>query len=185
MSERYKVIDSRVPTFITITVVGWIDVFIRSQYTTILDDSLNYCIANKGLKVHAYVYMTSHLHLIVSATSHEIQDIIRDFKKYTSKKIVDAIKEYPESRREWMLNTFSFEARRSGRTSRYKFWKDGFHPVILDTADKIQQRLNYIHNNPIEQGYVYRPEDWVNSSFRNYLEDATDKSVVNISMFDE
>lgn len=100
MSEKYKVIDSHQPTFITLTVIDWVDVFIRPEYTKILDESLNYCIAQKGLQVHAYVYMTSHIHAIISSNDEELQNIIRDFKKFTSKRIVEAIQEYPESRRE-------------------------------------------------------------------------------------
>ena len=38
MSENYKVIDSTVPTFITITVVDWVDLFVRPNYCTILDE---------------------------------------------------------------------------------------------------------------------------------------------------
>ena len=49
MSQRYKVIDSTVPTFVTITVIDWVDVFIRPIYFNILDQSLNYCIAHKFL----------------------------------------------------------------------------------------------------------------------------------------
>jgi len=56
MSDKYKVIDSTVPTFITITIVDWVDLFIRPIYCNILDESLNYCIKEKGLSVHAYVY---------------------------------------------------------------------------------------------------------------------------------
>ena len=83
MSEKYKVIDSTVPTFITITVVDWVDLFVRPIYCNILDESLNYCIKEKGLSVHAYVYMTSHVHLIVTAFDGELQNVIRDFKEYT------------------------------------------------------------------------------------------------------
>ena len=53
MSEKYKVIDSTVPTFITITFVASVDVLVRPNYCTILDESLNYCIKKKGLSVHA------------------------------------------------------------------------------------------------------------------------------------
>ncbi|SDH90303.1 hypothetical protein SAMN04488062_11743 [Flavobacterium omnivorum] len=38
MSENYKVIDSTVPTFITITVVDWVDLFVRHNYCTIIDE---------------------------------------------------------------------------------------------------------------------------------------------------
>ncbi|WP_240643027.1 transposase [Sinomicrobium pectinilyticum] len=109
------------------------------MYTNILDDSLNYCIGHKGLVVHAYVYMTSHLHLIVSSTGEELQNIVRDFKKFTSKQIITGIKEHPESRREWLLNKFSYAVKRTGRGKHYKVWKDGFHPVLLDTIKKIEQ----------------------------------------------
>jgi len=88
-----SVINSEVPTFVTITVTGLVDLFVRGVYSNIIDDSLNYCIKNKALKVHAYVYMTSHLHLIMSSTENELQDIIRDFKKYTSKELIKAIQD--------------------------------------------------------------------------------------------
>ena len=171
MSERYKVINSDTPTFITITVTGWVDLFVRKIYSNILDDALNYCIKNKGLKVHAFVYMTSHVHLIVSSTENELQNIVRDFKKHTSKELIKAIKGTHESRREWLLNKFSYEAKRSGRTSNYKLWQDGFHPVILDTNNKVSERLNYIHYNPIDAGFVVNERDWVNSSYLAYEEE--------------
>ncbi|MFN7100562.1 MAG: transposase [Flavobacterium sp.] len=53
---------------------------------------MNYCIKEKGLSVHAYVYMTSHIHLIVSAFEGELQNVIRDFKKYTSKRLIKSSK---------------------------------------------------------------------------------------------
>ena len=53
--------------FITITVVGWVDVFTRTKYKDIIIASLKYCVSFKGLKLYAYVIITNHLHLIVSA----------------------------------------------------------------------------------------------------------------------
>jgi REP element-mobilizing transposase RayT len=123
MSEKYKVIDSKAPTFITITVVDWVDLFTRPVYCNILDESLNYCIKEKGLSVHAYVYMTSHIHLIVTAFDGELQNIIRDFKKFTSKKLIEAIRQHPESRREWLLQKFNFEAQKTGRAKNLNYGK--------------------------------------------------------------
>jgi REP element-mobilizing transposase RayT len=176
MSERYKVIESSTPTFITLTTVGWVDLFIRKQYTDILDESIRYCIKEKGLIVHAYVYMTSHLHLIVSSRKNELEDIVRDFKKYTSKKLVDAIDSIHESRKVWLMNKFSSEANRSGRATNYKLWQDGFHPVILDTNLKRDQRVRYIHYNPLEAGFVFHERDWVNSSYLVYEEELAPKN---------
>ena len=183
MSHKYKVIDSTQPNFITITVIDWVDVFIRLNYFKILNNSLNYCIENKGLKVHAYVYMTSHIHLIVSSETGELQDIIRDFKKFTSKKLIEAIKENPESRREWLLKKFKFAAKRILRGVNYKFWKDGYHPVLLDTFKKIEQRVNYIHYNPVAARLVYHERDWINSSYVVYEEGNREVSGVRVVPF--
>ena len=161
-------IDSTVPTFITITIVDWVYLLTRPIYCNIIDELLNYCIEKKGLSVHAYVYMTSHLHLIVTAFEGDLQNVIRDFKKFTSKKLIEAIQEHPESRREWLLRKFSYEAKKLGRAKNYKLWKDSFHPVILDTMEKIEQRVNYIHYNPVEAEIVFHERDYVNSSYRNY-----------------
>src|SRR5690606_31085360 len=155
MSEKYKVIDSTVPTFITITIVDWVDLFVRPIYCNILDESLNYCIKEKALTVHAYVYMSSHIHLIVTAFDGELQNVVRDFKKYTSKKLKEAIKMHPESRSKLLLRKCSFEAPKTGRAKNYELWPDCFHPVILDNLEKIQQRVNYLHYNPVEAENVF------------------------------
>jgi len=168
MSERYKVRDSASPTFITITIVDWVDLFTRPVYCRILDNSLAYCIANKGLIVHTYVYMTNHIHLIVSSEKEELQSIVRDFKKYTSKLIIKAIIENPESRREWLLNKFSYAADRIKRGKNYKVWKDGFHPVLLETRYMLEQRIKYIHENPMELELIDHPRSWINSSYLAY-----------------
>jgi len=168
MSERYKVKDGSVPTFVTITVVDWIDLFTRPVYCKIIDDSLAYCIANKGLREHAYVYMTSHIHLIESTEKEELQHIIRDFKKHTSKTIIEAIIEIPESRREWLLNKFSYAADRIKRGKNYKVWQDGFHPVLLQTTFMLEQRIKYIHENPMELELIDHPRSWINSSYLAY-----------------
>ena len=177
MSERYKVIDSSVPTFITSTLIGWIDLFTKPQYTAILDDALNYAIEHKGLRIHAYVYMTSHIHLIATSSDVPLNDIMRDFKKFTAKRIVEAIKEGPESRREWLLDLMQAAANRIQRNQQYKVWQDGFHPVILDTQKKLEQRFQYIHNNPLQLQLVDDPGHWVHSSYRGcllYTSDAAD-----------
>ncbi|WP_282132512.1 transposase [Cellulophaga baltica] len=155
----------------TITIIDWVDLFIRPTSFKILDDSLNYCIANKGLTVHAYVYMSSHIHLIISSQENELQDNIRDLKKHSSKEFIKAIKELPESRRECLLAKFNYAAKRVKNGVSYKVWKDGYHPVILDTSKKIEQRINYIHYNPVASKLVYHERDWKKSNYAIYEED--------------
>lgn len=49
--DRYTIKNSQAIHFVTFTIVGWVDLFIRPVYKNILVDALNYCIAKKGLVV--------------------------------------------------------------------------------------------------------------------------------------
>ena len=87
---------------------------------------------------------------------YNISDIIRDFKKFTSKKIIALIKDnIQESRRDWMLNRFEYAARNDRKVKEYKFWQEGVDCQEIYLYDYLQQKLNYIHNNPIKEEFVY------------------------------
>ena len=123
MKEGYVIRDQNIPHFITITIVDWIDVFTRKELAEIIVDSLRYCQKEKGLLLYSWCLMPSHLHLIVSAADGKsISDIMRDFKKFTSKKIVQTIQTINESRKEWMLDKFEFAGRWNPKIENYKFW---------------------------------------------------------------
>ena len=101
MSSKYKVGEDAIPHFVTFSVVGWVDVFSRESYKEIFVNSLKYCQEHKGLKLHAWVIMTNHVHMILSSDTNKIEYLVRDIKKYNSKKIIAAIQENPtESRKE-------------------------------------------------------------------------------------
>jgi putative transposase len=112
MSSRNKVHDDLLPHFVPSTVVARIDALSREQYKKITCDSLRFCIERKGLLLHAWVIMPNHVHLIRSCSgAGRIPAIMRDFKKFTSRKIVTEIAENSqESRKGWMLNMFRFAA---------------------------------------------------------------------------
>lgn len=156
--------------FVTTTVVDWVDVFTRPKYKHIALDSLAYCQKEKGLKIYAWVLMPNHLHAIVSAGGeHSVAEIVRDFKKFTSHRIVAELEnDLEESRRKWMLERFRFAAMCSSKVKDYKFWQDDYHPVLLYSLDFYLQKLNYIHNNPVKHEFVVRPEDYLYSSAIDY-----------------
>lgn len=167
--DRYFIGDQHEIYFLTFTVVEWIDVFTRPEYKIIIIDSLNYCISEKGLTCFGWVLMTNHMHLIVQANAPaRLSDIIRDFKKFTSKKIVSTIQEINESRREWLLHKFSFAAHNAGRAENYKLWKDDNHAIQLTDGNIFQQKLKYIHENPVRQMIVPHAEDYLLSSAHDH-----------------
>lgn len=171
MSTNYKATASGEAYFITTTIVNWIDIFTRLNQKQLIVESLIHCQKEKGLEIYAWCLMPSHLHMMCRVQDNDIlSDVMRDFKKYTSKKIVETIKEEPESRREWLLEQFSKASANLKREQKYKVWQDGYHAEILRTNKFIYQKLNYIHNNPVVEGIVAKPEDYMHSSARNYAD---------------
>ena len=167
MSEKYKFRDADGIYFVTTTIVCWIDLFTNPQYCEIVLDALRYCQKNKGLNIHAWCIMSSHLHLIISS-ENTLSDIMRDFKKYTSKEIIYQLIDGTDSRKIWMLKLFSETAQRIKRNNEYKVWQDGNHPVQLDTNKMLEVRLEYIHHNPIKRKNVTEPEHYYYSSAIDY-----------------
>ncbi|MEL6560971.1 MAG: transposase [Bacteroidota bacterium] len=168
MSEKYKFNDPQGIYFITSTIVEWIDLFTRKELRHIILDSLKYCQQKKGLIIHAWCLMPSHLHMIISSDDIVLSDILRDFKKYTNKEIIKAINEIGESRRDWLLKSFSQSADRLKRIKKYKVWQDGNHPKQLLTNQFMQQKLDYIHQNPVSDEIVDHEAAYIYSSARDY-----------------
>lgn len=132
-------------------------------------DSLRHCQRKKGLIIHAWNIMPSHLHMIASTRGiMQLSDIYRDFKKFTAEEIVNCMKEINESRREWILKQFTDIGAPLTRITHYKVWQDGNHPVELSTNEMIGQRLHYLHYNPVEAGIVWEPQDYCYSSAIDY-----------------
>jgi len=100
MKEGYIIRDQKLPHFITSTVADWIDVFTRQTYRDIVIDCFDYCIKNKGMILYGYVIMSNHIHLVVQSEEGKLSDLIRDFKKFIAKNILDKIQNIPESRKE-------------------------------------------------------------------------------------
>lgn len=164
----YKIRDQHGMYYLTFTVIDWIDVFTRKCYKDTVLDSLEYCQKEKGLVVYGYVIMSNHVHCILSSKTGKLSDTIKEFKSYTSKKIIEAIHEEAESRREWMLPLFERKGLTNSRNKQFQFWKQSNHPIELHSNHFIDQKLDYIHNNPVVAGWVEKPEEYVYSSAKNY-----------------
>ena len=168
---RYRIQDQHGLNFVTCTIVGWIDIFSRKNYRDIVLDSLTFCRKEKGLLVFAYVIMTNHLHLILQTdtTSHySLSEIIRDFKKFTSYSILNAIQNEPESRRDWLMHMFAYYAKYNPNNAHFQLWKQDNHPIALYSEKVIRQKVDYIHTNPVRAGIVNNPDDYIYSSAVNY-----------------
>jgi len=95
MSRKYKFGDKTGAYFISFATVYWIDVFTREEYFGSIVESLDYCRKNKGMEIYGYCIMPSHVHLIFRSENGDPSGLIRDFKGFTSRKMLKAIEENP------------------------------------------------------------------------------------------
>ena len=175
MSRNYKFQNPEGVYFVSFAVVEWIDVFTRNEYKNILLDSLRYCQQEKGMEIYAWCVMS----LIFSSIKEEKPELILgSFKRFTSKAIVTAIKENSqESRKEWLLKQFEEAGEKTSNVCQYQLWRHDNKPIELRSNKVIDEKLNYIHNNPVEEGLVFRAEHYVYSSAIDY---AGEKGLLDI-----
>jgi REP element-mobilizing transposase RayT len=164
MSSGYQIDDQFGMYFLTFTIVDWVDLFSRKAYRDIVVDSLNYCIKEKGLCVYGFVIMTNHIHLIAQSKTGKLSDTIRDFKKFTAHTVLKTMATGTESRREWLLHRFEWNASQHERNSKYQVWTHDNHAISINKEKFFRQKLEYIHQNPIRAGWVEREEDYIYSS---------------------
>lgn len=169
-SKGYSIVDPHATYFLTFTIVGWVDLFTRKECRDIIIQSLKYCQENKGLNLNAYVIMPSHIHLIVSAKegSKGLSYIIRDFKSHTFRELEKFIMHNKaESRKEWLKVIFEYHAKYNSNNTNWQIWKQDNRPKILLHPRFMMQKIQYIHNNPVVDAIVEKPEDYLYSSARN------------------
>jgi REP element-mobilizing transposase RayT len=158
-------------SYLTFNVVDWIDVFIRPTYKQIVVDALNYCIETKKFTVYAWCLMTNHLHMLARAQDGSgLAMIEKEFKRYTTTKILEAIDIEPDLRRSWMLQRFEGCSLSLKKIEKFQLWQSCTNPAFIDFKQvyKLQERVLYIHENPVRDGIVSSPEHYIYSSATDY-----------------
>ncbi len=168
MSTGYQIIEQDEIHYLTFQVIKWVDIFTRKVYRDIVIDSLRFCQDHKGLEIFAFVIMSNHVHLLVRSSIGKLSDTVKECKSFTARKILDTIQDEPESRKEWMLNLFEFSAKQHKRNEQHQFWTHENHAEIIFSNKFFDQKLNYIHDNPVRAGIVENAEDYLYSSARSF-----------------
>ena len=181
MSRKYKFKNEEGAYFISFAIVNWIDVFTRDIYFSCIVESLDFCRKNKGMEIYGYCVMPSHIHLIFRSSNNNPSGLIRDVKGFTSKKMINLIRDNTqESRKEWLLWMLERAGKKNSNLTKYQFWQQNNHPIEIWTLKVFEQKLNYVHQNPVQTGFVTDPIDYKYSSARNYGND--DQTVLEIDL---
>ena len=175
-------IEQKTCYYLTFNVVEWIDIFTRPVFKQIIVESLNYFIEKKGLVVFGWCLMTNHLHLIAqSRQGFDLALLINEFKKFTTKIILEDIDAESEVRRNWIMKKFREGGRPFRLINKFRVWQTETLSVHVDpqNTDFLEEQLQYIHNKPVRDRIVSAPENYLYSSARDFV---GEKGLVNIQM---
>ncbi|MDH5483880.1 MAG: transposase [Gammaproteobacteria bacterium] len=160
--SRYQFTDNKLPHFVTLTVLHWIPAFTQPATVNILLDSLRF-LQNETLKLYAFVILENHIHRV--AQSQNLQKDMMRFKSHTARKLIPY---FQKNHIRTILDQLMFYKKAHKTDRNYQFWQEGVHPEWIQNNKMLEQKVEYIHNNPVKRGYVDLPEHWRYSSARNY-----------------
>lgn len=184
MSDKYKIFIGDDAYFVTFTIIDWIKVLADDHFKMIIIDSIKYCQLNKGLQVFAYCIMPNHAHMVVQAAGDEsISDILRDMKTHTAKVIAKKLEEEKPERYEEILAKFVAAAKPLKRIKKHKVWQDGNQAKLIFSNKFLMEKLNYIHNNPVEYGLCNAPWEYTFSSATNYADKPSLIDIILLSLW--
>ena len=160
--SRYRIAHPALPHFVTCTVLHWIPVFTRPETVEIVLNSLRF-LMKEGLKVHAYVVLENHLHLV--AQSGDLNRDMARLKSFTSKRLLAYLTEHNVRH---ILDQLAFYKKAHKWDRAFQFWQEGYHPEWIQNDEMMRQKIDYVHQNPVKRGFVDFPEQWRYSSARDY-----------------
>lgn len=85
--------------------------------------------------------------------------------------IREAISEHPgESRREWMVWLMERAGMRNSNNNEWQLWQQHNKPIEILNMEMFYQKMEYVHRNPVEAGFVENEEDYLHSSARDFFD---------------
>ncbi|MGE0587709.1 MAG: transposase [Cyclobacteriaceae bacterium] len=150
-------ISKQYPEFITVTCLEWKHILQRDQFKEIIIESLTYLSSQGRVSVYAFVIMSNHFHLIWQVMGdHKREDVQRDFLKFTSQQILKILRnEKSDLLPELMVNA---------KDRKYQVWERNSLGIPLWSERVFDQKLEYIHYNPVKAGLCELPDDYQYSS---------------------
>ncbi len=151
------------PQFFTASILDWKPLLKEDAFKDIILNSLSYLVENRRIELYAFVIMTNHLHLIWQMGPGYLRSHVqRDFLKFTAQQMRFLLAN------EDPIFLKSFEVNLSDR--KYQFWKRKPLSIELYSPRVFEQKLDYIHNNPVKAGLCDLPENYRYSSASFYFD---------------
>ena len=149
------------PEFITITCLEWKPLLEEDRFKDIITNSLDFLTTQKRILVYGFVIMSNHFHLIWQMLSdHLREEVQRDFLKYTAQQILKLLRNENSSMTQDVLV--------NAKDRKRQVWERNSLSIPVWSASVFNEKLEYIHYNPVKAGLCQYPEDYKYSSARFY-----------------
>jgi putative transposase len=151
------------PQFFTATILNWNYLLKDDNNKEIVIDSLKFLKKEGSIKVYAFVIMPNHIHLIWQIQDGYTQPKVQmRFMKFTAQQFKFGLIDNADP----TLQMFKVNA----KDREYQFWERNPLSVDLWSPDVFMQKLDYIHNNPLQEKWklAEQPADYKYSSARFY-----------------
>jgi putative transposase len=159
--------------------VGWIPIIQISNSYRLLERSLAFVCQKYDAAILGYALMPNHIHLILYfKKENRLSDLMRDFKKFTSIRMRQAIDLHG-------YNNLLEKIKLNKPERAFQVWNDRFHEIFIESTRFMEQKLNYIHQNPLQEKWqlVKYPEDYPYSSAKFY--DTGEQRGVEVTHYQE
>lgn len=185
--------DSSYAHFVTTRTYENRPYFKNREISSILWEEIKFYRQKYGFTLLGYVIMPDHVHLLIWWDKEEkpglsISKIIQMIKGATSRRIIDLMQNkglehllQATLKKVGIQSTYKPESqgipkgaiisRSHKRNLKYRLWQPGFYDFNVHNEEKILEKLNYMHNNPVKAGLVSSPQDYRWSSCKDYFEE--------------
>jgi REP element-mobilizing transposase RayT len=120
-------------------------IFVEEGDQRLLNTIVARAVERFGARVHAYCWMTNHIHLLLQAGAEPIGNPMRNIAA-----------EFARAMQAKLATTGHFFERR-------------YHATLVDSDSYLLQLIRYIHRNPVEARIVERVGDYPWSSHHSYV----------------
>ena len=148
--------------------------FRRPEYARLTIERLRAEADRHPAQLLAYVVMPDHLHFLLAPGDGKMTRFLARFKPGLTLAFDDLSRELEHERiSQWLCNK-----------GKRELWQDGKHSLPLWNPDWIEQKLAYIHRNPVRSELVEHPEEWVWSSYGAYAPESGHQVPVAVDLYD-
>lgn len=139
--------------FLTFSCRGRAHWLVRDATRRIIRDQLATDVNRSFMELHAWVLMSNHVHLLLTARTLSVSAWLRRFKQHTA----FSIRKHPHACPE-------------ADAAVGAFWlHGGGHDRTIWSWQEYWSKIGYIHFNPVRAGLCRRAEDWEWSSAPDFL----------------